>query len=295
MGAMMAPATAHGTDDMVDGLTWVYWKFYPLAPNEADLAITYFLRFMHREVQPVVQWHFVRIVDPDGFHIRFRFLTHRDSADSAVEAFIRLAEVLPDLSAGEWKPIRPHAEELLARRRRRELQWRTYAPETNKWGTGENLRLAHRTFSTSSRFAVEALDSIGDARDRTLVAMTLLTSVRESLPLKRDDSIGFLRQHQSWWDPRGSLAQLGESDSATMRRVTRRRDEMPSEIGPAIAAARLHGAEIVDASLRSGGERNPLYFAHQHVHLAINRLGIHGTDEAWVSHLAQMICDQSID
>ena len=291
----MAPDLDPGSADVAADLVWVYWKFYPSSTGESDAAILSTLKLIHGEVRPVLQWHFLRIIDLDGFHIRFRFLAPRESADAAVSPFARLSQEVSDSQTGDWRPIRAHPEQPLAARRRRSLQWRTYVPELNKWGTGESLRQAHSTFTASSRFAADALYVLGDARDRSLVAMALLSSVVDSLPLQGEAPAAFLQQHASWWDPRGSLAQLNESDTATMSRVLRRLDAPPTQVLSAIEAARLHGAEIAHASLHAGGERSPLYFAHQHAHLAINRLGIHGTDESWVSHLVQITRRQHAD
>ncbi|WP_396816090.1 thiopeptide-type bacteriocin biosynthesis protein [Microbacterium sp. p3-SID338] len=266
---------------------WVYWKLYPMSPSEIDGCILSALSHVHAEVPAIGQWHYLRIVDADGLHIRVRFEVPRRAADASVMTFERLSTLTPAADCGPWRPIRPHPDSTISGRDRRIVQWRTYVPEVNKWGAREALGRAHNTFTHSSRFAAAVLPDVSDPRDRSLVAMSLMSGLVKALPIDGLTRDKFLRQHAAWWDPARSLENRSESDSATMRRVLRRSPAALTRLSRAIDAARLHGEQIAEASLHARGDRSPLYLAHQHAHLTINRLGIHGTDEAWICHLVR--------
>lgn len=274
---------------------WVSWHCYPKSINGADRCIDLLLEESVVSWRAAASWHFLRYVDENGFHVRFRMLVPLEVADRSVEIFEKLKAKLVVVSMRGWKPLRgqevfPHL--VIPIREASDIKWELYKPELRKWGSGDSLEQAHHLFLQSSQLAAKVIEREPSPSERALYGLFLLHFIQTLLPISETQSDAFLRTHANWWsdDPLGRTEGMKNSDTAAAVRLDRwiERQQGSEEL---LISTELLASSIVEVALSTAENRSPIYFVHQHLHLALNRFGIHGSDEAW---LAQRACDPMV-
>lgn len=268
---------------------WVSWNCYPRSIAGADSMVRIILHHVaDRLERSALSWHFLRYIDESGFHIRFRMLVPRCEADRAVRNFASLRDDFAGVADRGWRSLRGRDVLNQATRRRDHaaIGWTVYSPERAKWGVGETLAAAHELFEQTSRLAADVLEGEPNPTVRGISGLHLIHAVAAALPASDDVRREFLTTHASWWEPR-TVPRAGEidSDGAARNRIVRGLLR-PEGGSPSRHLADDVSRSIVSVATSTGMRRSPLYYVHQHLHLALNRLGIHAGDEAWLVKLA---------
>ncbi|WP_434315434.1 thiopeptide-type bacteriocin biosynthesis protein [Leifsonia sp. P73] len=231
-------------------LTWLYAKIYPGSLAQLDRVITTTVMRIVRDNEACIdRWHFLRFIDTEGPHIRFRCLIDDDVADSIVASFGNL-------------------EEHLGSQARIDLAY--YDPEVGKWGAGEDLRLAEVQFQRASECAAVLLESRPSRRMRWAACERLFTAISDVLPLDGISKVSLFETHARWW--------LGSTDLVSAAA------QAPNAPSAQIPPAFLVGVErlVGDFGLWERRHSRPerlAYLAHQLIHLSINRIGLAPAEE----------------
>jgi thiopeptide-type bacteriocin biosynthesis protein len=225
--------------------TWLYLKIYPGSLDHLDRAVaTTVLRIVRDYRVGIDRWHFLRFIDTEGPHLRFRCLIDEGAADSIVAGLRQL-------------------EEQIGSQARIELAY--YEPEVGKWGAGADLRLAEMQFQHASECAALLLESRPSPRIRWAAGELVFTAMCDVLPLDEKSKVSLFETHARWW--------LGSSDLVAA--ATRAPDARPGQTPRAFLVGVEH--MVGDFRLWSTRHSRPdrlAYFAHQLIHLSLNRIGL---------------------
>lgn len=230
--------------------TWLYLKIYPGSLVQLDrVIVTVALRIVHENAVEIERWHYLRFVDGDGPHVRFRCLINLDAADAIVSNLGRLE-----------KQAGPQAR----------IDVGYYDPEVRKWGRGYDLSLAEVQFQLASECAAMLISSRTSQRIRRAACEFAFTSICEVLLLDQNSKVAFFETHARWW--------LGSADlrAAAARVPMPRSEHVPKAFVVAVQDL------VCDFRFWCQRHSNPerlVYFAHHLIHLLNNRLGLSPAEE----------------
>ena len=245
--------------------TWVYTKIYVPPDNTDAVLVGSILDVVRRYGARIDVWFYLRFFDERGAHIRFRCLTDLDTAD--------------EMASTDFEWGRPNTA----------IAMDLYEPETGKWGDGSGLRASERVFQISSEIALRLLASasgIGDGRLAT--GIIFIIEIAQTIGLSVEQRRGFVETHFNWWSGNAALsseryAEISSKLDEAIPGIRAFFDDSGSRENARVDSRRF--AESVAASFdeMSDARRSVLYFAHQHLHLMLNRLGLSPLDEAAVA------------
>lgn len=290
------------------GARWIYFKLYPgLFGAGLDHLIANDLAPLAGRGD-VAKWHFLRMIDDGGPHLRVRFLPAdphaRESLAARIERELRtLADELPFTPESPFTPLvatrrtdgAAAAMVPAPRAPRAHVQRDAYEPETGKYGLGEMLEACETHFQVSSEIAAAAIAAeLLEGRSRKGIAPLLMARCVHLFELPRP-SRQFLADYCDYW-----LRGADPAEDHRGRFAERIADLRILPFDPLDADALLVAGEQDllarwETSIRQVSRAAGRHFARNDnfrdqlafnlCHLMMNRLGFPATDEAYLACL----------
>lgn len=281
------------------GASWIYFKLYPgLFGSGFDHLVATDLAQIGARPE-VGKWHFLRMTDDGGPHLRLRFLPASPEAlqSLAVQLERQLSTLVSELAVTPESPFTPLVGTARGDGRapgfsRALVQRDTYEPETGKYGTGEMLEACETHFQLSSEIAAAIIGAeLLEGRSRKWMAPLLMARCVQLFDLPRSTH-QFLADYSDYW-MRGANAVQSQFDE----KITEIRKTAfdPLDAGALLTddeTALLAKWEIsVRAMSRAAAHHMPQndnfrdQLAFNLCHLMMNRLGFPAADEAYLARL----------
>lgn len=286
------------------GARWIYFKLYPgLFGAGLDHVVAHDLALLAGRGD-VAKWHFLRMIDDGGPHLRVRVLPADPQGREPLAARLEL-ELRALVAELPFTPESPFTPLVAARQAdgvaaavpalRAHVQRDAYEPETGKYGLGEMLEACETHFQVSSEIAAAAIAAeLLEGRSRKGIAPLLMARCVHLFELPRP-SRQFLADYCDYW-----LRGADPAEDHRGRFAERIADLRVLPFDPLDADALLVAGEQDllarwEASIRQVSRAAGRHFARNDnfrdqlafnlCHLMMNRLGFPATDEAYLACL----------
>lgn len=289
------------------GARWAYFKLYPgVFGSGFDHLVANDLASLLGGGD-VAKWHFLRMTDDGGPHLRLRLLPADPAGlePLAARAQQQLATLVAELPFTPESPFTPlvaaagpqavQGAAPPAHFARAHVQRDTYEPETGKYGTGEMLEICETHFQRSSEIAVAAIAAeLLEGRSRKWIAPLLMARCVHLFELPRSPR-QFLGDYCDYWmrsaDPTQDHVGRFSERIAEIRAIP----FDPLDAGAVLVAGEKDLLARWEASIREVSRAARRHFpqndnfrdqlAFNLCHLMMNRLGFPAVDEAYLASL----------
>lgn len=284
--------------------SWIYFKIYP---GSFDRSVDHLIASLisnPANSAECAKWHYLRMIDDGGPHLRIRYLAS-DPAQSvglerrATQCLEAAVSELPHSPETPFTPLvpldgvlRPSGQALLRRDQ--------YEPETMKYGEGTLLNRCESHFQTSSEIARDLIQNeFYEGRSRKWAAPVLFAEGIRAFGLPRS-ATQFLSDYSDYWMQHAQNAH-GHLDQFDTRITELREtgyDPFDSQQLTAEETVLLERwqDELSDLSgickTHMPGSRNFAdHLAFNVCHLFLNRLGFPVLDEAYLARMVGSFCE----
>jgi hypothetical protein len=269
--------------------TWWFLRAYPGSSAALDAAVAAIVPWARAQAVGLAasRWFFIRYVDESGPHVRLRVRLDPDAADALhsrrSEVDELLSAIAPGASPADGGPLVRPRSEAEHRPGPRGSRAGVYAPEHAKYGGAAGVRLAEHVFHDASELILDT----GACRlprryDRAALAAELARQLLDAT-VRADQQLLFWEQHWRWWGSHLAFCDI-ESPEAARAEVTAglARTAVTADVHARIAAHVRTVVRHLAAAQRLPDSPATSTLVFHHLHMSMNRLGLHPPDEALV-------------
>lgn len=286
-----------------DDKEWLFFKLYVNHPNHLDSLVREAVGpavNKARGAAEVDRWFFLRYFDESGYHLRLRFKSTADGANSIYEAvnpfLSRAVEEICRRTAPDIKRIVPLEVPVIPGDPGCTLSF--YEPEYDKYGGPRGVELAEEAFQISSELVLNILSYPGlSSPDLVGLALLLMAGCARQWSDSPTDLEEFWDSYHIYWS--GEDVPGAEALQTSFKQGAAKRRELINQQCRSLMD-NSEWVEIVSsytAAMGDNFERAKKFelevpirdLSFNHIHLTNNRLGILPIEESYLAAMVQQI------